>query len=132
MAPFAMRVETNDLVLTAVREGDIPELVDLALDGIHDPVHMPFLFPWTDAPAEELPANYVRYIGRVLAGQSAESTSLQLVVRCAGQVVGIQALDGPAPWCDAPGRVARGDSAEVENEAAKHAPRLTASLPFLR
>lgn len=43
--------------------------MDLVLEGIHDPAHMPFLFPWTDAPAEEIPANYVRYGGRVLAGQ---------------------------------------------------------------
>lgn len=92
--PFALRVETEDLVLTAVREADIPELVDLVLDGIHDPAHMPFLFPWTDAPKDELPANYVRYVGRVLATQSAQSLSLQLVVRQAGHVVGIQALEG--------------------------------------
>lgn len=92
--PFALRVETEDLVLTAVREADIPELVDLVLDGIHDPAHMPFLFPWTDAPENELPANYVRYVGRVLATQSAQSLSLQLVVRQAGHVVGIQALEG--------------------------------------
>lgn len=92
--PFGLRVETGDLVLTVLREGDIPELVELVLDGIHDPEHMPFLFPWTDAPAEELPANYVRYVGRVLAGQSRDSMSLQLVVRRAGEVVGIQALEG--------------------------------------
>lgn len=72
----------------------MPELVELVLDGIHDPEHMPFLFPWTDAPREELPANYMRYVGRVLAGQSADSLSLQMVVRRAGEVVGIQALEG--------------------------------------
>ncbi|MDO5501847.1 MAG: N-acetyltransferase, partial [Actinomycetia bacterium] len=48
--PFGLRVETGDLVLTVLREGDIPGLVELVLDGIHDPEHMPFLFPWTDAP----------------------------------------------------------------------------------
>lgn len=92
--PFALRVEAEDLVLTVLREGDIPELVDLVLDGIHDPAHMPFLFPWTDAPQDQLPANYVRYVARVMATQSAESLSLQLVVRQAGHVVGIQALEG--------------------------------------
>lgn len=92
--PFALRLEAGDLVLTALREGDIAELVALALDGIHDPADMPFLFPWTDAPPEELPANYVRYVGRILAGQTPEATSLQLVVRRAGEVVGIQALEG--------------------------------------
>lgn len=92
--PFALRVQTEDLVLTTLREADVPELVELVLEGIHDPAHMPFLFPWTDAPREELPANYVRYVGRLLASQSAASLSLQLVVRRAGEVVGIQALEG--------------------------------------
>lgn len=92
--PFGLRVQAGDLVLTALREADLPELVELVLDGIHDPAHMPFLFPWTDAPAEELPANYVRYVGRVLAGQTPGTVSLQLVVRRADEVVGIQALEG--------------------------------------
>lgn len=92
--PFGLRVEAGDLTLTALREHDIPELVDLVLEGIHDPAHMPFLFPWTDAPAGEIPANYVRYVGRVLAGQGQGVVNLQLVVRRAGEVVGIQALEG--------------------------------------
>lgn len=92
--PYALRVEAGDLALTVLREADVPELVELVRDGIHDPATMPFLFPWTDAPREELPANYMRYVGRVTAGQSADSISLQLVVRRAGEVVGIQALEG--------------------------------------
>ncbi|WP_010149287.1 GNAT family N-acetyltransferase [Serinicoccus profundi] len=92
--PFGLRVEAGDLTLSVLREGDVAALVGLVLEGIHDPDDMPFLFPWTRAPREELPANYVRYAGRVLAGQSPESTSLQLVVRRAGEVVGIQALEG--------------------------------------
>ena len=92
--PFGLRLEAGDLVLTALREGDIAALVALVLDGIHDPAHMPFEFPWTVAPAEEIPANYARYVGRILAGQTPEATSLQLVVRRAGEVVGIQALEG--------------------------------------
>ena len=54
--PFALRIAAGDLQLAVVREGDLPELVELVLDGIHDPAEMPFLFPWTDAPAAELPA----------------------------------------------------------------------------
>lgn len=92
--PYGLRVEAGDLTLTVLREADVPELVALVLDGIHDPGAMPFLFPWTAAPREEIPANYVRYVGRVLAGQSPEVLSLQLVVRRAGEVVGIQALEG--------------------------------------
>ena len=92
--PFALRIDAGDLQLAVVREGDLEELVELVLDGIHDPTQMPFLFPWTDAPPSELPSNYVRYFGRTLAGQNPETINLQLVVRRAGQVVGIQALEG--------------------------------------
>lgn len=92
--PFALGINAGDLQLTVVREGDLSELVELVLDGVHDPTLMPFLFPWTDAPADELPANYVRYFGRTVAGQAAKTVNLQLVVRRAGQVVGIQALEG--------------------------------------
>lgn len=92
--PYALRVVTEDLVLTVLREADIPELVELVLEGVHDPAHMPFIFPWTDAAPDELPANYVRYFGSVLSAQSQESFSLQFVVRHAGQVVGIQELEG--------------------------------------
>lgn len=92
--PYALRVVAGDLTLTVLREADVPELVELVLEGIHDPARMPFIFPWTDAPAEELPANYMRYVGRVIAGQSTDEVNLQLVVRRAGEVVGIQALEG--------------------------------------
>lgn len=92
--PYALQVESGDLSFTVLRESDVPELVELVLDGIHDPARMPFHFPWTDAPAEEVPANYMRYVARVVAGQSADSTNLNLVVRRRGETVGIQALEG--------------------------------------
>ncbi|WP_130014560.1 GNAT family N-acetyltransferase [Serinicoccus sediminis] len=92
--PYALRVEAGDLTLSVLRERDVPEMVTLALEGIHDPGTMPFLFPWTAAPPAEIPANYVRYFGRVLAGQASGAMSLQLVVRRDGEAVGIQALEG--------------------------------------
>ena len=92
--PYALRIAAGDLTLAVVREGDLPELVDLVLDGIHDPAQMPFHFAWTDATADELPANYVRYFGRTVAAQTPGAVNLQLVVRRAGQAVGIQAVEG--------------------------------------
>lgn len=92
--PFGVRVQAGDLSLGVIREDDVPELVALVLDGIHGPAEMPFFVPWTDAPPEELPANYLRYVGQTLAGQTPESTNLPFVVRRAGEVVGVQALEG--------------------------------------
>lgn len=92
--PFALRISAGDLSLSVMREADLAELVELVLEGIHEPSEMPFLLPWTEVPADELPANYVRHAGRTLAGQTAQSTNLHTVVRRSGQVVGIQALEG--------------------------------------
>ena len=36
--PYALQVTAGDLQLRVVRDDDIPELVALAQDGIHDPV----------------------------------------------------------------------------------------------
>jgi hypothetical protein len=55
--PFALRVRCGPLELRAIVDDDIPAIVELVLAGVHDPVRMPFARPWTDAPADRLPAN---------------------------------------------------------------------------
>ncbi|MDN5727552.1 MAG: GNAT family N-acetyltransferase [Propionibacteriales bacterium] len=91
--PYGVTITAGDLVLAVTREGDSCELVDLVLDGVHDPDFMPFLFPWTDAPREEVPGNYLQYLARTVAGFSPSSFSLQFVVRRNGEAVGIQGLE---------------------------------------
>lgn len=90
---FGLRVSCGPLELSAIRDDDIPHLVALAEDGIHDPAAMPFFFPWTDAPPAELPVNMARHYWEARAGFTAESFSLELVVRRDGEVVGVQAFD---------------------------------------
>lgn len=94
--PYGLRVQACDLLFTVLRESDVPEIIDSVRQGLHDPAEMPFLVPWTDAPAHKVPANYMRYLGRVLARQSAGTLDLQLVVRLRGELIGIQALSGDA------------------------------------
>ncbi|MFX4270986.1 GNAT family N-acetyltransferase [Propionibacteriaceae bacterium Y1685] len=91
--PYGVTITAGDLELKVAREGDIGELVDLVLDGIHAPEFMPFLFPWTDAPREEIPGNYVQYLARIVAGFSPNSFSLPFVVRRHGEALGIQGLE---------------------------------------
>jgi RimJ/RimL family protein N-acetyltransferase len=64
------------------------ELALLAAEGIHDPVTMPFSFPWTDTPSPELERNTLRYYWRSRAETTAEHWDLNLAVVIDGTAVG--------------------------------------------
>jgi RimJ/RimL family protein N-acetyltransferase len=87
---FRLRVVAGPLELRAVRDTDIPALVDLAEGGIHDPKAMPFAFPWSTAPAAELGRNMAVFYWRNRADFSPQTWSLELVVRWDGVIVGCQ------------------------------------------
>jgi RimJ/RimL family protein N-acetyltransferase len=91
--PYALRVTSSDLELRVVRDHDIPELVALAQDGIHDPADMPFFFPWTAAPPAELPINMARHYWTSRAANTREKWSLECTVRRHGELLGVQAID---------------------------------------
>ena len=90
--PYGVRIEENDLTLTIVTDEDIPGLVDLALNGIHEPDAMPFLTPWTAVEPERLPANMMRFFSGVRAQFTPEKFDLLFAVRIAHKLAGIQAL----------------------------------------
>jgi len=90
--PFAVTITAGDLSLRVVRDDDQPELVDLALSGIHDPQLMPFYFPWTDVEPAELPANFVRHHWRTRSELSPARFNLEFAVRHNDELVGIQAF----------------------------------------
>ena len=93
--PYGLVVEAGGLRMTALREADVPEVLDVVAGGLHDPSWTPFLFPWTDAPAEEMPANYLRFYASTLTRTVDGDVSLELVVRRNGQVIGMQGMNGP-------------------------------------
>lgn len=90
--PFELRVRSGDLELRVVRDEDIPELVELASVGIHDPEVMPFLFPWTDVPLAELGLSMAQHYWRSRAENTADEWLLECAVRQRGELLGIQAL----------------------------------------
>jgi RimJ/RimL family protein N-acetyltransferase len=89
---FALQIRSGPITLSAIRDTDLPELVALVEAGIHDPAEMPFLFPWTDAPAEELAANCLRHWWSNRVDFAPDHWKLDLVVRHEGTVVGLQGL----------------------------------------
>ena len=68
------------------------ELAELARGPIHDPEHMPFSCPWSDAPAEERPGNVLQHLWHSRAAHGPDNWRLPLIVRCDGRVAGVQNL----------------------------------------
>ncbi len=90
--PFGLRIEAGPLVLSPITDDVLPELVDLALGGIHDPQMMPFFVPWTDAPPERLPMMFTQYHWGLRSSFAPEHWSLELAVEFEGRIVGVQAF----------------------------------------
>ncbi|WP_250563983.1 GNAT family N-acetyltransferase [Sphaerisporangium fuscum] len=87
-----LRLTTPRLELRLPSLDDLDELADRALEGVHDPGWMPFAVPWTDAPAEELPGNVVRFHLGVMSGWTPDSWCCNFVVVHEGRVIGVQDL----------------------------------------
>ncbi len=90
--PYEVRITAGDLELTIIRDEDLPGLVELVLDGVHDRATMPFSVPWTDVDPTRLPADFLRYHWSTRSAFTPERFSLDFAVRRAGELVGTQGL----------------------------------------
>ncbi|THJ66308.1 GNAT family N-acetyltransferase [Arthrobacter echini] len=89
---FGLVITTPRLVLTPVRDEHLPELIDAALKGIHDPAEMPFSVPWTDAPPDALTAGTAAHVWRTRAEVAAQAWTISFAVLHEGRVIGLQDL----------------------------------------
>jgi RimJ/RimL family protein N-acetyltransferase len=89
---LGLRLATPRLRLEPIRDADMAELLDLVLDGVHEPGAMPFLIPWTEAPPEELIPNTLRYWWTSRGSFTPEKWDITFMVRTADRIVGIQDL----------------------------------------
>ncbi len=89
---FDLRITTPRLQLRLPTENLIDQLIDTALDGVHDPTRMPFAVPWTRAPREQLPFNTLSFLWRELARFNPDDWHLPLAVIVDGGAVGVQGL----------------------------------------
>lgn len=92
--PLGLLLRTPRLELRIPTGEALADLADLAVDGIHPPETMPFVFPWTDQPPAELARDVLRHHWRHLANWTPRNWSLLLAVVRDGTVVGQQALSG--------------------------------------
>lgn len=91
--PLALRITAGPLELRGLGDDDLAELAALAQAGIHPTDTMPFYHPWTDAPADELAGNFLRYHWRTRADFARERWALNLGVWMGEVLVGTQGLD---------------------------------------
>lgn len=89
---FGLEITTPRLVLRPVRDADLPELVQAALDGVHDPERTPFSIPWTDAAPSELPGNLASFQWSLRNRAHAHNWAIAFAVHYEGRVVGSQDL----------------------------------------
>ncbi|NYG55898.1 GNAT family N-acetyltransferase [Nocardioides perillae] len=96
--PFGLRIACGDVELTVLRDDDLPELVELVRGGIADQGSpMPFLRAWHEEPYEPgsagaFPATSLAWWWSQRATFAPHGWQLALVVRRAGEVVGLQDL----------------------------------------
>lgn len=88
--PFGLRIEAGPLVLRPITDEVLPELIEVALAGVHDPALMPFFYPWTDASPETLPTAFAQYHWGTRTRWSQSAWSLEFAVQHEGVIVGVQ------------------------------------------
>lgn len=85
---FGLRVRTPRLELRPPDDEIGLAMGELAVEGVHDPAVTPFAFPWTDAPADELPRNTLQHLWDMRAELKPSLWHLSLAVLVDGAVVG--------------------------------------------
>ena len=90
--PLGLRVTAGQLELRGIGEDDALGLLEVAKGGVHDPSWTPFAFPWTDAPADELPLNYLQWWWRSMAAWGRAKWDLNLAALWEGRLVGVQGV----------------------------------------
>lgn len=89
---FGLRVTTPRLELRYPDDELCLALAELAARGIHDPEEMPFSYPWTEAPPDELPRNSLQWYWRARAELTPAKWDLGFAVLVDGDVVGLQGV----------------------------------------
>lgn len=96
--PFALRIASGSVELAVLRDGDLPELVELVRGGIQPPDQpMPFLRSWHQQPfapgaPDGFPTTSLAWWWTQRAQFSPDDWRLALTVRRDGELVGMQDL----------------------------------------
>lgn len=89
---LGLRVRTDRLELRLPTEEELAELAEVAVEGVHEPGHQPFLRPWTDLPPAERAREVVQGHGRRRVAWKPQEWALEMVVFERGRPVGVQEM----------------------------------------
>jgi RimJ/RimL family protein N-acetyltransferase len=89
---FGLEIVTPRLALRPIRDIDLPDLAQAALDGVHDPERTPFSAPWTDVDPSDLPRNLAAFQWSLRNRVSPRDWIVPFAVHFDGHVVGSQSL----------------------------------------
>lgn len=92
--PMGLRLNTPRLQLRMPSDGDLAQLADAAVSGIHDPARMPFIQPWTDQTPGRLAQGVIQHNWANMAAWTPEKWTFNAVVVHGGTVIGVQDLSG--------------------------------------
>lgn len=87
-------LRTPRLTLRPDDDDGLYELAALALRGVHPVAEMPFIYPWTDQPPEELARSTLRHYWEMRARLSTSDWTVNFLVRHEDRVIGVQTLSG--------------------------------------
>jgi RimJ/RimL family protein N-acetyltransferase len=90
---FGLSVHAPDLSLRYLTDELVAEVAQLAAEGVHDPVTMPFAQPWTDVAPPELLSNTLRYHWQLRAETTRGRWGLSFAVCAEDTVVGVCMLE---------------------------------------
>ena len=91
---FALRIRTARVELRLPTDDELVALIRVALEGIHDPVDMPFGIAWTDTPRPAFEREFLQHHWSMRATWSATRWQLNLVAVADGAIVGSQSVRG--------------------------------------
>ena len=78
--------------LSAVREADLPELADIARNGVRRPGVQAFPADWDTGTPEQIAASLAQYHWATRANLTVEKWTIEFTVRVKGRVVGVQGV----------------------------------------
>jgi len=84
---FDLRIRTSRIEIRLPNDNALGDLARLAAKGIHDPVAMPFLYPWTDEPSPLLERGMLKWGWRHRAEWASNNWTFNGAVFVNGEVV---------------------------------------------
>jgi RimJ/RimL family protein N-acetyltransferase len=90
--PFAIRIQSENLVLRLPTDDDLLELIEVAKAGIHAPDEMPFAVPWSIEPSPAFERGFLSHHWLMRATWSPDDWALNLMVERDGRPIGSQSI----------------------------------------